>query len=106
MVEVTQRRRGYFDPDKQIEMDRRKKISRSEDGDFVYRAGSTFFLDPNELEIGWVIKTPGTIASNEELNRMRRHLTGEYQTPDNAFDSLQFSSGSDEPFAMLHDHEG
>ena len=118
VVEVTQRRRGYFSKPEQEKNDAPGKVfDRSEHGDFMFRAGCTFFIDPNRLdEIPWVIKTAGTVSDDGELERMRRFLTGE-DTPDrgapNAFDtscprSLKLGGGPEreEPFALLHDHEG
>jgi len=112
VVEVLQRRRGFFDPLVQAGMDRPgPAIDREVTGDFTYRAGCTFFLDPETLNIHSVIKTPGTIASNDELNRMRAWMTGENVPLHHAFDRgpLSLSEGGHpaqaEPFAMLHEHE-
>lgn len=112
VVEVTQRRRGYFDIQRQEEMDGLgPQLLGSERGDFTYRAGCTFFLDPETFDIGWVIPTAGTIASDVELERMRRHFSGEGQIPTNDFDAgmarglAARDASRDEPFALLHDHE-
>ena len=113
VVEVTQRRRGYFDPEEQQKMDKPgTKIPRKEDGDFKYRAGCTFFLDPKTLDIPWVIRTAAPISSDEGLDRMRRVLLGEDVPERNAFDSqqprslrLEAHGTREEPFALLHDQE-
>ena len=110
VVEVTQRRRGYFDPEEQKKMDKRgTKISRNRDGDFKYRAGCTLLIDPAKQEIRRVIRTRGTINDNIELERLRRFLTGEVDTGGNAFDAglalsvrERRSVGRNEPFALLH----
>ncbi len=119
VVEVLQRRRGFFDREVQKEMDAAGKVyDYGFRGDFIYRAGSTFFLNPETRGIYSVIKTPGTVASDEELERMRSWITGEDLPLHHAFDrgTLSLGEGSDpnhevtdpnrdEPFAMLHEHE-
>ena len=46
VIEVTQRRRGYFDPDEQESADRGPAFDPEQDGDFKYRAGCTILIDP------------------------------------------------------------
>jgi len=111
IVEVLQRRRGYLDPKVQQTKDAPGTVlSAEENGDFTYRAGCTFFINPENKEIHWVIRTAGTIASDDELDRMRRYLTGDHLPNVNQFaindpQSLGLSAkhGRDEPFALLHD---
>jgi hypothetical protein len=106
-----QRRRGYLDAKVQQAKDARGNLLlEKEDGDFTYRAGCTFFINPENKEIHWVIRTAGTIANNDELDRMRRYLTGDNLPKLNAFaindpQSLGLSTkhSRDEPFALLHD---
>ena len=109
VVEITQRRRGYFDRKKQEAKDKSKKpLPDEETGDFKYRAGCTVLIDPATQEIRRVIRTIGTIADNEELERVRRFRTGEVQIRGNAFEaglspSLKVKrSVRNEPFALLH----
>ncbi len=110
VVEVTQRRRGYFDPDEQKRMDKKgTKIPRNKDGDFKYRAGCTILIDPAKQEVRRVIRTAGTVTDDAELERVRRFLVGEIDTGGNAFDAgLALSAREkrvvprDEPFALLH----
>jgi len=111
VVEVLQKRRGYLDPEDQRKRDSgAKKISRRDEGDFIYRAGCTFFINPQNREFRWVIRTAGTIADDAELERMRKYLTGESMPTHNEFAimdpaMLGLAGGKDrrEPFAMLHD---
>jgi hypothetical protein len=113
VVEITQRRRGYFTRDKQEEMDKKgPALGPKDKGDFVYRAGCTILIDPRKGEIRRVIRTPGTIASNAELDRVRLFLNGESGIAGNAFDaglarslSEDHHAAHDEPFALLHQHE-
>ena len=107
VVEITQRRRGYFDPQTQKNMDAKKNIPREERGDFIYRAGCTLLINPSDLEVRRVIRTAGTIIDDEELERQRRFLTEGGLEPGNAFDSAGRTLRLREPFAMLHrDSEG
>lgn len=109
VVEITQRRRGYFESEEQRDRDRSGSISDEELGDFTYRAGCTILIDPATQEIRRVIRTPGTITDDEELERIRKFLTGEVSVTGNAFDAgLPLSMTNrplgirNEPFALLH----
>ena len=60
VVEITQRRRGYFDEDVQ----RRKDAEGAEpqdQGDFRYRSGCTLLIDLDTMGIRRVIRTPSAI---------------------------------------------
>lgn len=110
VVEVTQRRRGWLDRDVQAKRDklRPEEVSREERGDFTYRAGSTFFLDPETLDIDWVVPTAGTVCDEDELARMRDFLTSAGRLRANAFDKgvqglSDTDTGTKEPFALLHE---
>jgi len=104
VVEITQRRRGYFDPAKQKLMDDITKPAPAADdgGDFRYRAGCTVLINPKKMEVRRVIRTPGTIADDEQLERMRRFLTEGGLEADNAFDFARKALSAREPFALLH----
>lgn len=101
LVEVTQRRRGYFDPAKQARADKGDPRKIRGIGDFRYRAGCTLIINPSDLSIRRVIRTAGTIADDAELDRLRRHLSGKLE-PANAFDMAR--ARPREPFALLHRH--
>ncbi len=112
VIEITQRRDGYFCPRKQEEMDAPgspPRGARDPKPDFYYRAGATIIIDPATREVRRVIRTPGTIADNGELDRMRRFLCREGSGADNAFDGGLARSLSTldprervEPFALIH----
>lgn len=109
VVEITQRRRGYFDRDEQRKADARKHpLPASEKGDFIYRAGCTILIDSATQEVRRVIRTAGTIDDDEALDRLRRYLVGEAAVTGNAFDAGLAPSrrdrrvDRDEPFALLH----
>jgi hypothetical protein len=121
VIEITQRRDGYFDEREQDERDDprqqgkpgSRRSGRPRGGpDFVYRAGATILIDPTTRKVRRVIRTPGTIADNAELARVRRFLVGGDDTSANAFDggmgvSLRDrpAGGRDEPFALIHQLE-
>ncbi|WP_140885280.1 gluzincin family metallopeptidase [Muricoccus nepalensis] len=111
VVEMTQRRKGYFSPKVQERMD----LGDVDDADytthqpdFVYRAGCTLLIDPVTSTVRRVIRTSGTIADNAELARVREFMTGGFSVSGNAFDSGLSPSRAvaerdiREPFAMLH----
>jgi hypothetical protein len=105
VIEVTQRRDGYFDEAVQERMD--AGGGERVPPDFIYRAGATIVIDPATREVRRVIRTPGTIADKRELDRVRSFYQGVHDGG-NAFDgglgkSLRERQGDrDEPFALLH----
>ena len=78
--------------------------------DFYYRAGATILVDPTTSEVRRVIRTPGTIADDRELDQVRAYLRSEGGLR-NAFDgeapSLRHRDygAREEPFALLHQLE-
>ena len=106
VVVLSQWRGGYFDKDKQRTKDREPSAWKDEARDFKYRAGCTLLIDPEGMEIRRVIRTPGTVADDDELDRMRRYLL-DGLTPPNAFAGVGERFGANaEPFAFLHSHGG
>ncbi|MBR0870562.1 hypothetical protein JQ633_09345 [Bradyrhizobium tropiciagri] len=111
VVEATQRRRGYFEAQQQKDKDESKKpIGQREDGDFKFRAGCTIIIDGTKNTFRHIIRTPGRIDDDGELEIVRAYLTGEAEDDQNAFDGRRQRSLSepraacDEPFAILHRH--
>jgi hypothetical protein len=112
VVEVTQRRRGYFSEEKQQQMDAlTTPIRHDADGDFKFRSGCTIIIDGTRNTFRHIIRTPGTAEDDEELGFVRAYLTGEAEADANSFDGRRQRSlteprvrGLDEPFAMLHRH--
>lgn len=113
VVEVTQSRRGYFDPNEQEKQDKPSRAGQ-ENGppDFYFRRGATILIDPRRSEIRRVMRTRDTIADQPELDRVRSFLTGGILLAGNAFDaglpnSLRRASSSarNEPFALVHQLE-
>lgn len=104
VVEITQRRRGYFDADVQKAKDIPGSPVPDDDGDFRYRAGCTILINPTTMEIRRVIRTPGTITDNEQLEKLRKFLTEGGLEPGNAFELARNAMSAKEPFALLHRH--
>jgi hypothetical protein len=106
VVVLTQWRAGFFDKGKQKAKDQVPDSANDPERDFKYRAGCTLLIDPEEMQIRRVIRTPGTVADDDEFDHMRDYLLGGL-TPPNAFAPVTARFGaSAEPFAFLHSHSG
>jgi hypothetical protein len=106
VVEITQRRAGYFDPEVQKAKDKKPQLAKGDTGDFRYRTGCTLLIDPVNMNVRRVIRTPGDILDNGELERQRRYLFEGGLPPNNAYEAATRAMNSREPFAMLHRHGG
>jgi hypothetical protein len=104
VVEITQRRRGYFDPQVQLEKDHPGDVAPLGKGDFTYRSGCTLILNPATRELRRVIRTAGTISDDAALERVRKYLVEGGLPPSNALSGLRNQLESPEPFALLHRH--
>lgn len=105
VVEITQRRRAYFDRKKQEEMDKQTSAFAPDDfGDFRYRAGCTLIMHPVEMKVLRVIRTPGNVTDNDQLERQRRFLVDGGLEPTDAYRSATRAMRAREPFALLHSH--
>jgi hypothetical protein len=115
VVEIMQRRRGYFDKNRQADMDLYdpRRIPEKEHFDFMFWAGCTLLFDPEKHEILRVIRTPGingaprnlvegTIADNDQLDRVRNFLLSGRLGRPNAFDGPGQVMKNREFFAALH----
>jgi len=73
IIEMTQRRRGYFDPE-----DQRKAYQGNQellkDPDFIFRGGCTLIVDPDNAEVRYCIYK--RIHSENRLKLMRRFILG------------------------------
>ncbi len=114
VVEITQRRRGYYDPDIQGKVDRGK--IRPPKPDFVFRGGCTLLINPDTAKVRYCIFK--RIRSKKRLDRMRRFLTRDeglslhstyFGDPRKIyFERLTAARGGPqgkepvEPFALLH----
>jgi len=106
VVVLTQWRAGFFDKDKQKAKDQLPGAFDDPERDFKYRAGCTLLMDPEEMQIRRVIRTPGTVADEDELSRMRDYLLGGLTPPDAFAPVTDRFAANAEPFAFLHSHGG
>jgi hypothetical protein len=106
VVVLSQWRAGFFDKDKQKAKDQFPDAFNNPDRDFKYRAGCTLLIDPEEMQIRRVIRTPGTVADEDELGRMRDYLLGGLTPPDAFAPVTDRFAANAEPFAFLHSHGG
>jgi hypothetical protein len=60
-------------------------------------------MDPERMSIRRLIRTPGTVADDRELDRMRQYLLNGLSPP-NAFAGVAERFAAAEPFAFLHAH--
>jgi hypothetical protein len=113
VIEMTQRRRGYRDPEVQEAADRGAQPSPKPD--FIYRGGCTLLVDPNTARVRYCVYK--RILSKNRLERMRRYLYDQ-STPslqaiyfgdprDVYFQNITGSNHANgqrqlEPFALLH----
>ena len=99
VIEVTQRRQGYFDPAVQAAQDAPPPAGTPAGdpqwGDFVFRGGATLIIDLRGNKLRYVISK--RIDDEARLARQREHLL----TP--ASLGFTYDRGrSNEPFALLH----
>ena len=106
VVVLTQWRAGFFDKQKQTAKDQIPNSANDPERDFKYRAGCTLLIDPEEMKIRRVIRTPGTVADEAELERMRDYLLRGLSPPDAFAPVAARFAASAEPFAFLHSHSG
>jgi hypothetical protein len=117
VVEMTQRRRGYYDSKIQNDVDAGKiKLGQKEsEPDFIFRGGCTLLIDPDTSTVRYCIYK--NILNNDRLDRTRKFLTGDvspslrvtyYGDPRRAyFESIcgpekERKEHAIEPFALLH----
>jgi hypothetical protein len=107
VVEITQRRRGFFDPEVQKRLDSLTPGSPMPPKcDFIHRAGCTLIIDaesrcPTKVR---VIRTRGDITDNARLEAVRSFLCDGGLEPANAFEAPQRQLDRREPFALIHRH--
>ena len=103
VVEMTQWRHGFHDPKDQEEVDSGKRVmSPNERPDFKFRRGCTILIDPSDMTVRYVMRTAGTVADDNELERVRDFLTQEDPSPRNAFEAGPRDFWPDEDILELH----
>jgi len=110
VVEIMQRRAGYFDEERQQRLDRDgpplqsgfEHVRPNDAPDFTYRAGCTLLIDPVAKELRRVIRTAGPVHDKDQLDRVRHFIVNGGIEPPNAFDGIRKVFRDSEPFALLH----
>jgi len=98
VIEVTQRRRGYIDPEVQARSDNPQPGDPTlPEEDFIFRGGATLIIDLREYKLRYVIRK--SIHDDIRLDVQRRLLLA----PEGLGFTYNCGSG-DEPFALLHRH--
>jgi hypothetical protein len=118
IIEMTQRRKGYYDKKIQLEMDRGN--SNTITPDFIFRGGCTLILDTNTARVKYCVykKIFDEDDNDNRLERMRKTMTGEmdqslrstyfgdpYRSYFKEFSANALDSGEGEvtePFRLLH----
>jgi hypothetical protein len=107
VIEVTQRRRGYFKEELQAKVDRGEIDPPDED--FIFRGGVTLLFNPETREVRYAVLKQ--VASQKRLDAMRRYLNrtlspslrmtyfGESQK---SYFQARHDEAALEPFALLH----
>jgi hypothetical protein len=97
VVELTQKRKGFRDPDRQDRFDQgRQPLDLIED--FTFRGGCTLVLDLETAMPCYFIRK--SILAPSRLARQREWLAG---TDSASLRATYFgATGQDEPFAMIH----
>lgn len=94
VVEITQRRRAYYDPAKQALADQGGDAGEP---DFWFRGGATLLIDQGDGTVRYVIRK--RIDDETRLAAQRRYLTG---VSEDSLAAVYFGPGVAEPFALLH----
>ena len=72
VIEMTQRRRGYYDSDKQKAVDSGKNMEDFPPPDFIFRGGCTLLVNPETAEVNYAIYK--NILSDSRLESTRKFL--------------------------------
>jgi hypothetical protein len=101
VIEITQRRHGYIDPEIQARIDASDGKMEPPPHDFWFRGGSTTLIDLETREVRYCIGK--SILNEGRLDRQRRFVSGD---TDGSLGATYFGDpkvrGDAEPFAMLH----
>jgi len=104
VVEITQRRRGWDDPDRQTAIDGGAvPLAEDDHGDFRFRSGCTLLIDLGSRRVRYAIRARGPITDNRALSAQRRFRAE--AGPGLRMTYLGDRSGrlrELEPFAFLH----
>lgn len=98
VVEITQRRQGFFDPSKQKRQDQQALGPAKPDSwDFTFRGGATLIIDLRDGSLRYVIRK--RIDDEDRLQLQRRFLLS---GTDSLAMTYRRQRQTDNPFAMTH----
>jgi len=101
VVEIIQRRRGYLDPTRQLEVDQGAAfLSPSEHGDFTFYGGCTLLIDPSDCRIRFAITKH--VLSKSRLNLERGFRSGDSSSLRATYFGDPGHEQPRERFALLH----
>jgi hypothetical protein len=104
VVELVQRRRGYFDPDRQAAAEKLPPDSprwwQDFQPDFKFRGGCTLLIDSETGDVRYCILK--NITSETRLARQREFATARPDSLRATYSPAAADAGNREPFALLH----
>lgn len=105
VIEITQRRRGFYDPQEQSLADRGDLKGRGQDDvDFWFRRGCTLILNQRTKAVRWMARTHGDITDDRELDRVRNFLLGSTIDQLSSFTAPPGPHRMHDQFAVAHRH--
>ncbi|HVZ19269.1 MAG TPA: hypothetical protein VG897_19270 [Terriglobales bacterium] len=96
VIEVTQRRRGFFDPKLQRRVDRGQARAKA---DFTFRGGATMIIDLREYRLRYVIRKR---IDDEERLQEQRDILGKPEGFGFTYREGASRQEAGEPFALAH----
>ncbi|UVK35815.1 hypothetical protein LHFGNBLO_006029 (plasmid) [Mesorhizobium sp. AR10] len=103
VIEITQRRAGYFDKKDQKAADDAKPTGDAAGkGDFIFRRGCTLVVNQQTRNIRWVARTHKNICDDGELDALRQFLLSNPVSVQNAFHGPVAPGRVSNPFAAVH----
>jgi hypothetical protein len=101
VIEILQRRRGYLDPERQLQIDQQRRPSPDDPGDFTFRGGCTLLVDPATCAVRYAVTKH--ILSAKRLEQQRQFQSSNGATlRATYFGDARRGESLREPFAMLH----
>ena len=99
VVEIVQKRRGYYDRDLQASVDSGKVPFSDRQPDFAFRGGCTLLIDPREGRIRYCVRKP--IGDDDRLDQEREYRLG---ASGDGVGGIYIDGGGRcrNPFAFLH----
>ena len=106
VIEITQRRRGFFSEADQALADQGKPVPgrQPHDSDFLFRRGCTIIVNQRTRQIRWAARTRGDITSDRRLDAVRQFILGSTVDQLSSFAGPEAPHQMRAPFAVAHRH--